>query len=293
MRLAALLVALAGCMEMGAPEPWFDVAELEGAEVMMPPARTLAAPARLRIVTFNVEKGSDPEALAAALRANPALAAADVVLVQELEAYSHEGASRAARLAAALGMGFVYAPERIEGQGTHGPAILSPWPLERVQVMRLPRADLAWSQAPRLALAADVHAGDTVLRVIDLHLDTRLTATQRILQIRPAVLDAPEPTVVGGDLNTLPYGWLYDGSVPLGVPTDAIVDANQAPVIDDYMRHIDYSTPTAGLGATQRFGVIESRLDSLYVRGLEAVPGAVERGVGLSDHWPVWIDVIR
>lgn len=288
-----IALAAAGCAtELGPSAEWIDAAARGGdfAPELQAAPRMLAPVTRVRIVTFNVEKGADVEGLARAISTTPALAAADVFLLQEIEAHPGEGGSRAGRLAAALGMGYAYTPERVEGDGTHGPAILSRWPLERVQVMELPYAELAFSSAPRIALGADVRVGELALRLIDLHLDTRLNVGKRILQMRPAVLDAEWPTIVGGDLNTNPYAWAGD-SLP-DVPASSVVDTDQAPAIDDYMRHIAYDTPTAGLGPTQSFGgVVAARLDALYTRGVVAIPGAVERGVTLSDHFPLFIDV--
>ncbi len=295
MRAGLGLLLLAGCaLDLGPTAPWIDAADIHGAmapEVVAPPAFAPSiAPAKIRVVSFNVEKGADVDGLARAIRATPGLADGAIFLLQEIESHPGEDGSRASRLAAALGMGYAYAPERIEGHGTHGPAILSPWPLERVQVMELPFADLAISQAPRIALGAEVHVGDAVLHVIDLHLDTRLNAVERIMQMRPAVLDAPWPTIVGGDLNTNPYLWAED-TVPQ-LPVGSVVDSDQAPVIDDYMRQLGYATPTAELGPTQRFaGVIESRLDAIYARGVQCMAGKVERSVTISDHWPLWVDV--
>ena len=290
------VVALAGCsVELGPTEPWIDAADLQGPmapEVVEPPATMIGAwPTQIRVVSFNVEKGADVDGLAEVIRNNPGLAEGSILLLQEIESHPGEGGSRASRLAAALGMGYVYAPERTEGDGTHGPAILSRWPLSNVRTMKLPYAALAISRAPRIALAAEVWIGDQVLNVIDLHLDTRLNVNQRVLQMRPAVLDAPWPTVVGGDLNMNPYVWI--GDVVPQVPTNAAVDTDQAPMIDDYMRHIEYATPTALLGPTLRFGgVVDARLDAIYTRGVTSVPGEVERTVTISDHWPLFIDVV-
>jgi len=295
---ASLVVLLAGCgVELGPSAPWRNAADIEGAlavELVAPPMTSTprVAPELIRVVSFNVEKGQDVLGLANAIRSTPGLATGTIFLLQEIESHPGEEGSRASRLAAELGMGYAYTPERVEGNGTHGPAILSPWPLENVQVMDLPYADLAISEAPRIALAAEVHVGEVVLHVIDLHLDTRLNATERILQMRPAVLDAPWPTIVGGDLNTNPYAWGVEGTLPQ-LPTNSVVGTDQAPVIDDYMRHIDYKTPTSRLGSTLRVAGLDWRLDAIYTRGVTARPGRVERGVTLSDHWPVWIDVVR
>jgi endonuclease/exonuclease/phosphatase family metal-dependent hydrolase len=292
--LVGLLPLTACSLELGPDATWVDADELTGdfsAELVSPAEATRPVPTRLRITTFNVEKGADIDGLVRAMTATPDLATTDVLLVQEIESHPEEGTSRASRLAAALNMGYVYAPERLQSGGTHGTAIFSHWPLEHVQVMRLPYADLAVSKAPRIALGADVRVGAFVLRVIDTHLDTRLNISDRILQLRPAVLDAPVPALVGGDFNTNPYAWVGD-SVPQ-VPTGSIVDTDQAPALDDYMRHIDYATPTSALGPTVVFeGVVDARLDAIYTRGIESEPGAVERSVTISDHFPMFIDVL-
>lgn len=288
------LVLLTACsLDLGPSSTWVDASDLSGdfAPEIESPGGLRDLPTRLRVTTFNVEHGVDLPGLSRALIETPDLATTDVLLVQEIEAYPDEPGSRASQLATALGMGYVYAPERIQGTGTHGTAILSHWPIERVQVMRLPFADQAVSSVPRIALAADIRVGGFVLRAVTMHLDTRLNISDRILQIRPAVLDAPAPVIVGGDFNTNPYGWL-DESVP-EVPAGSIVETDQAAALDDYMRHIDYATPTSGLGPTVEFaGVVDARLDSIYTRGVTTEPGAVERSVTVSDHFPLFLDVV-
>jgi endonuclease/exonuclease/phosphatase family metal-dependent hydrolase len=296
-RLFAALVLLSACTpEMGDPQPWVPIGEMTGPMVPLvgvapsPVAGRGAADGMLRVVTYNVETGRDVDALAAAFESDDELARADLVMVQEIEDHPGEGGARAARLAQELGMGYVYAPERHEGNGTHGTAILSVYPLVHVQVMQLPRVDLPWSKAPRIALAADVDRGDRTFHVVTMHLDTRMSIQQRILQIRPAIIDAPARTIVGGDFNTNPFSWT-DGSIP-NLPENSVGGTDQAPMLDDYMSHLGFETPTAHLGATEHTAVEDTRLDSIFVRGLDVAPGAVEREIGLSDHWPVWVDLV-
>jgi endonuclease/exonuclease/phosphatase family metal-dependent hydrolase len=291
---AAALLPACG-QEIGEANDWVAAEAIAGRlrpELAPPPAPALplAAAERLRVVTYNVQFGADPEALAAAILADPELASARLLLVQEIEAYPAEGRSRAARLAEALGMGHVYAPAREEGDGTHGLAILSVFPIEQVAVMELPYVDLPLSGRRRVALAADLQVGAEPLRVITTHLDTRLNITDRVVQLRPAVIDAPARVLVGGDFNTNAYLWV-EGAVPV-LPVDSVADSDQAELLDDYVRHLDFATPTAGFGPTHDAGgVINLRLDSIFTRGLAPAGGAVARGVELSDHWPLWLDV--
>ncbi|MBK9033716.1 MAG: hypothetical protein IPL61_21030 [Myxococcales bacterium] len=141
----------------------------------------------------------------------------------------------------------------------------------------------------RIALRADIQLGDVTLPVVDVHLETRLNITDRILHLRPAVIDLPPTVLVAGDVNTNPYLW-QDGTVPL-VPTAQTVDTDQAPILDDYMASLGFDAPAADVGPTERKYGVESRLDAIYTRGLVVSPAHVERSVAGSDHWPVWLDV--
>lgn len=283
--LFVLVSAAAGCLDRPPASEWVPLADVPGAH-----AATAPAPAppddRLRITTFNVELGRDLDALAAALEADPELAATSVLLVQEIEDHPDEPAPRAARLADRLGMSYAYAPARaLDGGGTHGLAILSRHELGAVEVMQLPYYDLHVNARTRIALAADV-AG---VRIVNVHLDTRLNITERVIQLDPVVATSPSTAVVAGDFNTNPYAWV-DGTVPLpGV--DAAADADQAELLDDYMAANGFDTPTADSGPTQDAGVVSLRLDSIYTRALSVTDTGVVRGLGVSDHDPLWVDI--
>src|SRR6266508_3266747 len=132
---------------MGDPQPWVPAEDITGP--LRPELGESPVPANargldlgaLRVVTYNVERGEDVEGLAETFDVDDELSHADLVMVQEIESHPGEGGSRAKRLAAKLGMGYVYAPERLQGDGTHGTAILSVYPLRNVQVMQLPHVD--------------------------------------------------------------------------------------------------------------------------------------------------------
>lgn len=295
MRLRGALAALAvaGCgLETGPVTEWIDVTTIAGTlapeQGTTPPQsmKSHGPVSSLRVVTWNAHLGADPEAQAAALLANPALAAADVYLLQEEEWWPSEHTTRASRLAEALGTGWVYIPGRQKGAGTHGLAILSRFPIESVEKMELPATD-NWKR--RIAIKADVVVGALRVHVVDVHLETRINITDRILQLRPAVIDLPDDAIVAGDVNTNPFVW-EDGEVPL-VPTAQVADTDQAPILDDYMRALGFATPAAGVGPTQETLGVQSRLDAIFVRGYGSGTAHVERSVTGSDHWPVWVDV--
>jgi endonuclease/exonuclease/phosphatase family metal-dependent hydrolase len=147
---------------------------------------------------------------------------------------------------------------------------------------------VAGSIQHRAAMSADLVLGSQRLRVVNVHLDTRLNVTTRIEQLRPAAIDLPERAIVGGDFNTNPAAWIGN-TVPVLLPVKG--DSDQAPVLDDYMAALGYHCPTASFGPTAPIPVLQVRLDSIYLRGLAATAGRVERDVDVSDHWPVWVDV--
>lgn len=291
MKLLGCLL-LAGCgLDMTAAQPWVPITEIAGAlaaERVAPSGGhgPFSIPTRpLRVVTYNLEYAPDPAALAAALRDTPALATAGLVLVQEVESYPAEGTSRAAQMASALGLGYVYVPARaVRDGGTHGLAILSAFPISDVEKMDLP--ETSRKSQHRIAIRATIDVEGTPLTVVDVHLDTKLNTQQRIAQLSPLVTASPDAALVAGDFNMSWVQWV-DGTVPVLTATAA---PDQAPVVDGYMRAQGFETPTADSGATEHMFGLEQRLDAIYTRDVVATFGAVER-VGPSDHWPMWIDL--
>lgn len=276
---ALILVAAVGC---GAPVPEGTWVPAEEAPLPVEiDVRAAVEPASvLRVMTYNVHFGEDVEGLADALAG-----AADVLLLQEIESYPDEGASRAARLAELLAMNHVYAPARAEGEGTHGLALLTALSIDDVEVMALPDIDHAYRDRDRIALAATVGGA---LRVVNVHLDTRANITDRVRQLHPAVVSLAPPVLVAGDFNTDPYVWVA-GAVPV-LPLAALSDLDQADALDDYMDAMGFDAPTAGAGDTFSAGPLSLRLDSIYTAGLVTGDTGV-LDVDASDHEPLWLDV--
>jgi endonuclease/exonuclease/phosphatase family metal-dependent hydrolase len=238
----------------------------------------------LRVVTFNVHFGADVPGLAEAILSNPELGRADVLLLQEIE--KHPGDDRAAELAEALNLNLVYAPARIEGDGTHGLAILSRYPMSDLEVIRLKSYDLGFrGTRRRIAMAATVHLPDRDVRVYNVHLDTRLKPEERLLQLAPVVAEAVKQPValVGGDFNTINAVTSLLPLVPVPVP-----GFSQAGGLDAYMRSQGFATPFERIGRTHHFPM---RLDAVYARGLPVEREGKEMSVDVSDHFPLWVDV--
>ena len=287
-------IAAAGCVEVSNHDaPWVEATAITGtlAPQIGPPPTTVATPGcRLRVATWNVHFGGDPDNLARQIAASHELASADVILTQEMEAYPSESGTRAERMAAALGMTWIYAPSHLKDTGTHGLAIFSRYPLETPRVRQLPFIDRPIDANPLIALGVDVVLGDDRVHVVDVHLQTRLSPGQRILQMHPVINDDGERLLVGGDLNTQPWSWV-GGLIPL-TATEAELDQDQATLLDAYLAQNRFAGAIGPEIETMRIPVFSMRLDQLYARDLPIINGAVEHVDG-SDHWPVWFDVDR
>jgi endonuclease/exonuclease/phosphatase family metal-dependent hydrolase len=294
MRVLLLVTSLAACVEQTDDgSVWQPMSEMTGALVPelgpIPTAR--AAPGcTVRIATWNVHFGGDPDNLADEIDLSTEISRADVLMIQEVEAYPGEGLTRTQRLADRLGMTWAYAPARVEGSGTHGIATLSRYPLEDIAVRRLPHYDQILNPRDRNALATTVVVGADRLQVVNLHLDVRMGAIDRIRQLHPAVNEIDERVVVGGDFNSNPWAW-SNGIVPLA-HTEAIVGQDQAKVLDDYLLGKDFASAISDDTGTMRIPAYSIRIDNLYPRGIPISAAGVEHVDG-SDHWPVWMDVDR
>ena len=291
MRVILCAALASGCVSIDdTPKPWV-AADLIAAPLtpeLGPAAAPPVAPTTLRIASWNVERGADPEALAAEITTSPVLASADLILVQEIEDQPDEPGSRASRLATALGMTWFYAPAREQGDGTHGDAILSRFPLAAPEVKQLPFVDQPVNSRTRIAQRAVIDLGTRTFTLVNVHLDTRLAPVDRIRQLDPAVADNPPVTIVGGDLNTLPWIWV-DTAVPL-TSSEAVLGQDQAQIVDDYLAAQGFATPIVHDADTHE-SVIDMRLDALCPRGLPVLDAGVDYTVSGSDHYAVWIDV--
>ncbi len=290
MKLAMLMLALAACTDLentGGPWEIADTITGDLTPELGPAPAALAAPS-LRVATWNVHFGKDTETLAANVQASPVLRSADVLLLQEIEAYPEETGSRTRQIAERLGMTWFYAPARVEWNGTHGIAILSRFPLAEPMVRQLPYIDQPIKPRARNAQSVELVIGEARVRIVNVHLDVRIGPVDRIRQLSPAVAELDGPALVGGDFNSNPYAWV-ESTVPLA-GTQAIVGADQAMVLDDYFSQQELTGAIPTTVGTMRIPVIDIRIDNLYARDYAITDAGVDHIDG-SDHWAVWFDV--
>jgi endonuclease/exonuclease/phosphatase family metal-dependent hydrolase len=179
----------------------------------------------LRIVSFNLEFGEQVDGAIRLLTSDPALRAANVILLQEMDG---QGTARAA---SALGMWYVYFPAiyHLRTRREFGNAVLSRWPIVDDRKILLPHI-ARFSRTQRTATGATLRIGTSLVRVYSTHLSTPtdVAPAGRRDQLRIILSDAARYShvVIGGDMNdaavgqvarNLGYGWPAEhGPTPRG-----------------------------------------------------------------------------
>jgi endonuclease/exonuclease/phosphatase family metal-dependent hydrolase len=236
-------------------------------------------PADLRVATFNLH-GQPGDVVAQALRTDPSLHDADLIILEEV--HGHNGCSTACELAHALGFHAVYAPEFADRDGSDGVAILSRAPIDSSEVIPLPYYNVHVNDERRkAALAATIRVAGTPVTVYAVHLTNRLTVGQRARQMMPVLAHAAgraTPVIIAGDFNTSPFTWIAH-VVP--VPTGTQDDRFEA-----LMRAHGFDTPVAESGATSRW--LAMKLDGIYTRGFFTRRYATAEANDVSDHLALW-----
>src|SRR5690606_18871809 len=156
-----------------------------------------AAGSRFLVVSYNLAYGREVEAAIDALGREP-LAEVDLLLMQEMDP---DGVDR---IAAALGLAYVYYPASVKMGMDWGNAVLTRWPITSDHKVLLPHAD-PYADTRRIAVAAHIAVGGG-LDVYSTHTATpRLGLRPRLDQADAILEDAAGldgPTLVGGDLIT-------------------------------------------------------------------------------------------
>ena len=190
----------------------------------VPPSKSL------RAVAWNIQRGIHFDRLRAALREDPVLRAADVLLLSEVDNGLGRSHNRnvARDLAAALGMSYAFAVSYLTLEDDHlenpdgrentlalaGSAILSRAPIGRVINADLPELrDKFSSSEKRLgkkrAVIAELETASGPVVVAQAHLDSNASPRQRAQQLAALLAQANElgesRMLLGGDLNTTTY----------------------------------------------------------------------------------------
>lgn len=185
-----------------------------------------------RAAAWNIQRGTHLRELIAALKDDPELARADVLMLSEVDlGMGRSGNAHVAReLASAIGMGYAFAVsylaleddylENVEGTPSTyalaGSAILSRAPILRAVNADVPavRDKFSSKSEKRLgrkrAVVAQVATEAGPVTLAQAHLDSNADSPQRARQLAAILRDADAlagtgPVLLGGDLNTTTY----------------------------------------------------------------------------------------
>jgi endonuclease/exonuclease/phosphatase family metal-dependent hydrolase len=188
----------------------------------------------LRVVVWNIERGTQFDGIIEALNHHPVLRYADLLLLNELDDGMLRSGNRnvAEELSRAVSAHAIYGVEYLEftkgtgeelqlpGNNTtalHGNAILTRYRFSNPQLLRLPRCENNFESAERriggrLGIFADIEIGNAKLLATTAHLDVVNTPPCRARQLRAALLsiearsqalsNSPVKIIIGGDFNT-------------------------------------------------------------------------------------------
>ncbi|RPJ60934.1 MAG: hypothetical protein EHM23_08645 [Acidobacteria bacterium] len=238
----------------------------------------------LRVVSLNLAKETRATAIQEELSRFESLRAADILLLQEVQAPAGDRPGGVEELAERMGLHFLYCPAHLWKDGSReGLAILSRYPLENVSVIRLPAFDLVLKNRCRIALSAVAVTPIGRVRLVNLHLDSRVTLAERLEQLQPVLSmagDLFEPVLVGGDFNTSDLYWL--GRV-LPVP-----GPDQEARVRAVLEAAGFRTPFVQNEPT--FDLMGLRLDSIYVRGMIWTDSGMQ-SISFSDHRALWVSL--
>ncbi len=225
----------------------------------------------MRVVSWNIELGRKVDEAATELRTRDELAAADIVLVQEMDP------DGVARLAELMEMDFRYewTDHHPFTKAPFGNAVLSRWEMGPAIAVPLPHS-VPLAGVGRCAVMATVSVDGSKVQAASVHLETailplRLRMAQVATMVDRLADGTPEPLVVGGDFNT--------ASIRSVRRTDAaMADAG-------LIRLTSAGTPTF-----RRFNR-EFTLDHLYGEGVKVRDSGVLPDAEGSDHFPIWAEV--
>ena len=186
----------------------FGALLLLGAFPLGSPADTSIQPAdALRVVSYNIKHGRgndgvvDLERTAAVLRAQRP----DIVGLQEVDDRAERSGkvAQAEHLAKSLGLHYAFGRFMDFQGGAYGMAILTRFPIEETQDVRLPEGN-----EPRIALSVRVTLPDgSLLTIVNVHFDWVRDDTFRYAQAEALTKyldDLKTPYVLLGDFNDVP-----------------------------------------------------------------------------------------
>ncbi len=159
--------------------------------------------------------------------------------------------------------------------GTTGVAILSRLSFERAARIDLPFHECAWR--PRVAVCATFTINNRHIHLFNVHIDPHASAIQQrtqyetILEQASATSAEGDAVVLLGDFNTLTH--------------------KSRTSARSFLESRGYQTILPSGTPTWRAGLFRHHTDWIFTQGVGVGRWGVARPLGVSDHWPVWVEI--
>ncbi len=164
-------------------------------------------------------------------------------------------------------------PIGLTDSGDTGVALLSRLPMTDVTRIDLPWHECQWR--PKLAMAATISVGPQQLRLFNAHIDPHAAINGQLAQLEVVAAEAKAttlPTIILGDFNTL--------------SRQKCIDTRK------FLESEGYTTPYPTGTATWRGGGLRMHANWIFVRGVKIERWGVARPLNVSDHWPIWAEIV-
>ncbi len=293
--LCLLIIALVGLLyPTGAvgtnndgPRAVHHLLETGSAERLLP---AHPAPTEIKVVSYNMRyrAGSDLDELIELLKTDMEVGGAALIGLQECDRNrKRTGNVNTARvMAERLGMHYVWAAppnarpkdekknkaEKEQEEET-GVAILSPYPMRDVE--RIILTHEGPNRRRRAAIGATVRIGERDVRVYSVHAETRMPVEKKIEHWRAVLEDLArhsqiKHTIVLGDFNT--------------------IKGKEVRAARRLFTEHGFTTPFDD-DETFKVFFLDFKLDWVWLRGVTNIEHGIDKKIGLSDHWPLWLKV--
>ena len=164
-------------------------------------------------------------------------------------------------------------PIDLHDSGDTGVALLSRLPLIDVTRIDLPWHECPWR--PRMAIAATVSINSKQIRLLNAHVDPHAAVNGQLAQLETLIAEADKtalPSVILGDFNTL--------------------SNEKCRQTRGFLESRGYTTSFPTGTATWRGGGLLMHADWIFTRGVEIERWGVAKPLNVSDHWPIWAEIV-
>ena len=164
-------------------------------------------------------------------------------------------------------------PIDLHDSGDTGVALLSRLPLIDVTRIDLPWHECPWR--PRMAIAATVSVNSNQFRLLNAHVDPHAAVNGQLAQLETLTAEADKasmPAIILGDFNTL--------------------SNEKCRQTRGFLESRGYTTPYPTGTATWRGGGLLMHADWIFTRGVKIERWGVAKPLNVSDHWPIWAEIV-